>query len=476
MSEETSKNKKMKQKFAFGGKKRSKKKLLVVVILLLIFAGGGYAFYQKSKDKVGEFVETATVERGTIEQKIGINAIVSGTDSAEISSNLPYEIVKINVKEGDIVAQGDILAVLDDRVLRNELNMAKSELQLAEMQISEQSDVYVDTSTAAAELQIQQAISDQQEAQRQMELRKSLLDSGAIPKEEFVQAQLAVQKATAAVEVAKESLRKTQSEINRAIEASKVKGSQLKSLDLKREIIKQKQSDLEKVNIKSPISGTITRVNAKLGRLATASDAGASLQGRSLFVVENLEKLRMKVNVSEYDIGKVAVGQKVSVSSDVLGEDQVEAVVSRIAPTGEMKENSTTREMVIPVEVEIIQKDPRLIAGITAQATIELNKREDILKVPVDAIFEKEGKNYIALYQKDDTVKLMEVELGLESTTETEILSKGIQEGDRIILNPRTTFKDGDKVAVMEMKDKDGKEDGKKDDKKDDGESKDGNK
>ena len=71
----------------------------------------------------------------------------------------------------------------------------------------------------------------------------------------------------------------------------------------------------DKVNIKSPIAGTVTRVNVNIGRYANDTDNSAPM-----FIVEDLQNLKMDVNISEYDISKIKLGQKVTITAEVLGD------------------------------------------------------------------------------------------------------------------------------------------------------------
>ena len=125
----------------------------------------------------------------------------------------------------------------------------------------------------------------------------------------------------------------------------------------------------DKVNIKSPIAGTVTRVNVNIGRYANDTE-----NNEPMFVVEDLQKLKMDVGISEYDISKIQVGQKVTITAEVLGNDSVEGIVSRISPTGEQKD-AASKEMVIPVQIDINNEDSKLIAGVTAKAEIEIEKK-----------------------------------------------------------------------------------------------------
>ena len=137
---------------------------------------------------------------------------------------------------------------------------------------------------------------------------------------------------------------------------------------------------MEKVYIKSPIDGTVTRVNVNLGRYAKDTE-----NEKSMFVVENLNKLQMKVSVSEYDIGKIKIGQEVEIFSDVAGDEKASGVVSRISPTAEQKDNNTM-ERVIPVVIDITEKPEALMAGVIATAKIKVNTAEDVFAVPSGAL------------------------------------------------------------------------------------------
>ena len=137
----------------------------------------------------------------------------------------------------------------------------------------------------------------------------------------------------------------------------------------------------EKTNIRSPIDGTVTRVNVSLGRYANDTE-----DNKPMFVIEDLDQLKMDVKVSEYDIGKIKVGQTVTITADVLGKDRVTGTVSRISPTGELKDPAS-KEMVIPVRINVDQNE-KLIAGVTAKAKILIESRSQVLTVPIDAVLE----------------------------------------------------------------------------------------
>ena len=150
-------------------------------------------------------------------------------------------------------------------------------------------------------------------------------------------------------------------------------------------------------NVTSPISGTVTRVNTSVGKLANGSSSEA------LFVVENLEKLQMKVDISEFDISKIKIGQTVEISAEVLGQEKVEGVVSAISPTGESKSVGSA-EMVIPIVIDVDKGDTNLIAGVTAKALILTGIAENALTLPIDSIIEDVISGETSVFRVTDGV------------------------------------------------------------------------
>ena len=133
---------------------------------------------------------------------------------------------------------------------------------------------------------------------------------------------------------------------------------------------------LDNTILKAPIDGTVVRVNTKVGRFADKMENDAPL-----FVIENLDNLELEIKVSEYTIGKVAVGQEAEISADILNGETVHGEVISISPTGEEKGGGSS-ERVIPTKIRVTDQDTKLIAGITARASIVLEESENALTVP----------------------------------------------------------------------------------------------
>ena len=412
----------LKRKFK---KKFNKKTIIIVAIILTAIAVfAGKMLSDSSAEKLP--VSVYTLEPGTIEQRISVNGIVGGSDSAEISSVLNLEFVSINVKEGDAVKKGDILGVLDNKTLKSDYDMALKDVEIAKKQLEEQRN--------SANLAIEERQIDYNEAKRQNEIAKELFDQGAISNDEMVQSTIMLEKTEFALSAAQDALKKVSDSSAAAL-----------GLQIKQEVLATKKDNLDKANIKSPISGTVTRVNAKLGRIATAQD-----QMKALFVVENLSDLIIDVTISEYDISNIVVGQSVRITSDVLGMgNTLEGKVSRIAPTGEAVVGAATKEMRVPVEIKVLGGDKKIIAGVNAKVDILIARRENVLNLPLEAILD-EGEEKFVLLANDHVIKKVPVRTGLESITNVEITSDTLKSGDKVVLNPAADLAEGTEIMVVE--------------------------
>jgi multidrug efflux pump subunit AcrA (membrane-fusion protein) len=151
----------------------------------------------------------------------------------------------------------------------------------------------------------------------------------------------------------------------------------------------------------------------------------------------------MRVRVSEYDIGRIQVGQAVSIQADVLGKERAAGVVTHISPTGEKKSESEN-EMVIPVDIDITE-GKGIIAGVTGRAEILIARSENTLAVPIDAVFEDPatGKKTVFILKDDNTLGAVPVEIGVESSLFVEVFSDALQDGDKVVLSPGFDLSDG---------------------------------
>lgn len=410
----------------FGSWKSWSRKKKIVVGVAVVAAALFVVLKVKGGGNDGAvMVSTAPLEKGDVEEVLSISGPVSGTDSAEVVSRLHAEILEILVKEGDKVKAGQVLARLDSEDVQKEVEIAQNAYDLA---VAERNEAQIQV-----EVNYAKALQDEQAAKRDYDRKAMLFAGGDVSQMEMEAARDTL--AEASRQVSSFRLRDGKAVVNESYDL------QIRNAEFE---LEKKKKQLEEVEVTSPIDGTVVRVNSRVGRFADTVD-----DDRPLFSIDNLEKLEMKINVSEYSIGKVKVGQKADISADILGGETEEGVITSISPTGEEKGGGST-ERVIPTTIQIQNSDTKLIAGITARAQIVLNESKDTWIVPMGALVEKEGQTYLASVE-NNTVKMIPVETGVESDVEVEVIGEGLTEGLVYITSPMAFLEDGMTVVTAPM-------------------------
>lgn len=400
-------------------KKTHKKKIMVAVAALAILGIAGMKLFNGGTDMI-PVVDTVRPVRKTIQNRLTVTGPVSGTDSVDVVSNLHAEILEIPVKEGDKVIKGQTLAVLDDSDVKREAEIARNDYDLAVSTCNEKNK--------EARNGYAKAVQDLKTAQDNYNRTKTLYDGGSVPLVDL--------------ETAENGLH----DAEREKDAYTVKNGSAVADDSYRLQIEKAKFDYEKAKeqldntvLKAPIDGTVVRVNTKVGRFADKMENDAPL-----FVIENLDNLELEIKVSEYSIGKVEVGQEAEITADILNGEPVYGKVASISPTGEEKGGGSS-ERVIPTKIQITDNNTKLIAGITARASIILEESEDALTVPVSAVFEKDGNNYVQEIT-DGTVSWIPVDIGVEGDVDMEIIpadGKTLDETSVLIASPGEQYAEG---------------------------------
>ncbi len=399
-----------------------------IVILLVVLAAVIVVFKMLNNSKTEDVfaANVAPLEKKTIEQIISVKAPLEGIEKADVVSALNYEIIDIKVKEGDIVKKDQVLAVLDSEELEKQIKTEENQIELTYLQQQEK--------LKSLQLEYDKAVLELENVKDSYDSNKALFENDIITEENFKKIETSLVEARKNVE--------GYNAVNGKVSLS---SAEEKQLEIQRQQLEEKKEDLDKIYIKSPIDGTVTRVNVNIGRYAKDTE-----DEKAMFVVENLQNLQMKVSISEFDIGKIKNGQTVKVYSDILGNEFAEGTVTRISPTAEQKD-SNNMERVIPVLIDIVKKPDTLIAGVIASAKINVDKSENVFAVPAGAILQDENeKHKIFILNDDKTVKSVAVEIGLETDLETEIWGEGLQEGMNVVVNPNNTLTDGMAASLNE--------------------------
>ena len=407
-------------------KKKGKKKWIFLGLLLLfvLFILKNLLFPGKA---TGVPVNTESLSKADIQEKLSVSGPVSGTQSQHVTSALHAKVKEILVKEGDKVTEGQLIAKLDTKDVEEALEAAKTQVDLAKAN-KEDAQKNAKAEYAKVQTAYNNALLDFQR-------KSSLLESGDISQSEYEQAESALKDAKASLGSFKVS--------GGNVQVSESYDLQIKSAE---EGLKKAQSAVDSAEIKAPISGTITRVNVEAGQFADNL-----LDGKPMFTVENLDQLELSISVSEFSIGKLSLGQKAIISADILGDEKLEGEVSSISPTGEAK-GGNTAERVIPIKVQITGDKKGLLSGITAKADLLLSEAKDVYVVPISAVMTGEdGSNKMA-FVVNGTVHFVPVTTGVTSDVSMEVKpvkeDSAFKEGSNYILSPDASLTEGSPVTV----------------------------
>ncbi len=278
------------------------------------------------------------------------------------------------------VKKGDVLLTIEPSVLQASVDEAKASLVSAESQ--------------------------RNYAKNEYERNKTLYADGYIARAEMEQSQTTY-------EQAEQSVLRARSQYERA------------------------ETNLGYATIVSPVDGTV--ISRKVDKGQTVA---ASFQTPDLFeIAEDLSKMQIETSVSEADIGMITDGQRVTFTVDAYPTQTFEGVVRqiRLSPT------TTSNVVVYTVVIDVDNADLRLMPGMTAFVTIVISEKDDVWKAPNAAflirsfanIIEDAGdatpKTHLAI-ERGGAAVLVPYEKGLSTATETEIISDGVQSGDKIIV------------------------------------------
>ena len=196
----------------------------------------------------------------------------------------------------------------------------------------------------------------------------------------------------------------------------------------------QTRSDLGKIYAKS--AGVITGRYIEPGSPVSTNE--------QLFRMENLDRLVLRVGLSELDVIHVNRGDSVEVTFDAYPDQTVIATVRRIFPSAE----SSSRRF--PVEVELTgNPDIPVRPGFMARVHFDVDQREQALAVPSESLLASQRGEQFLYTVRADTLVRTDVEIGVARRNRTEIRS-GLQPGDVVVGTNPTNLSEGTHVRITE--------------------------
>jgi len=396
------------------------KRLVTLVIIALILAGaayGGYTYLIESNRAAASQAKlnTVTVQKGNIVASVSTTGSLVPVNQVRLTFGVADRIKEINVKVGDRVKAGTVLARLDTADLELRLAQAQYTLETNQIKLAQAQAGLKADEVKIAKVALEKAAIALQKAQTDYDRIAWRSDIASTPQA------IALQQATLDYEsaLANYSLKTAGStEQDLKILENNVKNSQA-AYDLAR-------LALQDAVIVAPFDGVVAAVNGNPGeQVSTAREV--------IYLIDPIH-VRLDANVDEMDVGKVAVGQEAVVTLDALPDRKLRGRVQAIAPSSSVQAGVVTYQVQIAIE----NTDSQVRFGMTANAQIITDRHDNVLVVPNRAIRLVNRTRRIVQVVVNGAPQEKEVRTGLSSDQMTEIL-EGLTEGDQVVIPTTAT-------------------------------------
>jgi HlyD family secretion protein len=425
---------------------KRKKYLIGMVIIILILAGGFFLRQLNSQNGSNQKFRLAKVERGEINLVVTatgtINPVINVLVGSQVSGTIKalYADFNSQVKEGQVIAQIDA-AIFEAQVEQGRASVLNAQANLLNAQANLENAKANLTKANVAVL----------DAKRTLDRNQPLLEKKIIAQATLDTAQTNYETAVAQTDVAKAQVESAKSQI----ESFKAQVEQTKAA------LRVAETNLRYATIRSPVNGTVISRNVDVGQTVAAS-----LQAPTLFTIaKNLAEMQVDSNVSEADVGRIAMGQDATFTVDAYPERIFHGKVSEIRNAPIIVQNVVTYDVVILVG----NKDLKLKPGMTANVSVMIAHREGVLKIPNAALrfrpesAKKESGKGGPPQKASERVKPAEgdqgrpgrvwvlspegklipvsITLGITDGTSSEVMGGNLQEGAEVIIEGNSNKK-----------------------------------
>jgi RND family efflux transporter MFP subunit len=202
------------------------------------------------------------------------------------------------------------------------------------------------------------------------------------------------------------------------------------------------QSLFDYSRITAPFSGVVTNRYANLGTLMQAG-TGSSTQAIPLVRLSEDDLFRLAIPVPEAYVRYIHIGDPVNVRVPSLNQT-FPGKVARFS----VDVRSDTRTM--HTEVDVLNPQRVLLPGLYAEADLQLDRKDNIPSVPVQALIRDGDKASVLVVNTNGVLEQHSVQVGLETSNDAEIVS-GLEEGERVVVSDRSGLKAGQKIRAQEV-------------------------
>jgi HlyD family secretion protein len=336
---------------------------LLLLVLILVVAGILAAWQPWEKSASGPRYRLAKLERGPLSAAVTASGTLSALVTVQVGSQVSGLIKEIKADFNSEVRQGQVIARLDPETFASRVTQAEADLKAAESAAE----------VARGNLAVRQAEAGKarialEDANRNLERKRALVKQSFISAAELDTAQ-------AALDTAREQLGLAQADVG--VAQAQV-GSARAQVAQRQAGLKQARLDLARTVIRSPVDGVVISRNVDVGQTVAAS-----FQAPVLFTIaRDLREMEVNVAVDEADVGRVQAGQKMRFTVDAFPGERFAGLVTQIRKAPITSNNVVTYSVMARVD----NPELKLLPGMTASARILTEERQDVLKLPNEAL------------------------------------------------------------------------------------------
>ena len=450
--------------------KKSKKKIAIIAGIALLVILIIVVVLVKNQRNEGIKVTSEKVAKRTIIQTVSANGKIQPEKDIKISPYISGEVVELMVKEGAQVHAGDLLAKIDPEIYVSAYDQSTAALNSQR------------ANEANARARLAQTKAQYENAKQTFDRQEKLFKQSVISQAEFDQAK-------STYEVAKAQVEASEQDINAS-------GYQVKSSEAG---LKRAKEDLTRTAIFAPNDGTVSKLSVEKGERVTGASQFSS--GTEIMRIANLNEMEAQVEVNEYDIVRVKLGDTALIEADAYLNRKFKGIVTEIATSANSTGTSVDQVTNFNVKIHILKDSYKDLLdlvhpdyspfrpGMTTTVEIQTETAKDVLSVPIQAVTTRVAKDSLDKFnakgnkEKTDgddkteivsskkktgeiqecvfvlengTAKKVNVKSGIQDNTYIQILS-GLKEGQEIISGPYSAIsknlKDKDKVNKVDKKD-----------------------
>lgn len=461
-----------------------KRRVVYIILGLLVVAavGGVFVWQSQSKGEAPEISRSTTVERGDLSVTVSASGKIKPEERVNLAFEAPDRVTEVLVEVADEVKAGDVLARLDTRSLKLQIEQSKAALASAQAQLAqvkagprpgeiEQAEANLSAaeaglSAAAAnrdqvkggptEAQIAAAQAQVAAANTERELAQDAYDD---IKEDGTQKE----QANYDLYTAKKKLTAAQAELDRLLAgadaeelraanadvwaASAQRDAAQAQLDLvlagpteediadaeaqvaqAQAALELAELSLERATLEAPFDGVVSEVNIKAGEMAPT--------GRPAIVLLDPKSFHITISVDEMDVAQLSEGQSAEVVPDAFPEALIIGAVENIAPIATLEGGVVAYDVVIA----LAPTEAPIRTDMTANTTIWVKELTDVLKIPtwVVRVDRDTGQTYVHR-RAGQQIERVDVELGARSEGAVQVLD-GLSGGDELVWLDQPAF------------------------------------